>query len=74
MTPETAGFKWVDVKETNPYGEVLAINHQQTILVGTCSQEGDTWVCQDDCQRLEGVTHYVETNTLLTLHEQQFPL
>ena len=62
-------MKWIKLKIGNlPGGEVLAANFKactygyQEKLIGCLSINGDSIICENEHELLEGCTHYIDLN------------
>ena len=68
-------LSWINIKDKQPMGElqVLAIGHQDEMLIGCCYQQGDLFHCKAESAILENVSHWLNLGELRNLLHHQRP-
>ncbi len=52
-------MKWISIKDQQPEGEVLAIGYQHEMIIGYVSEDGSSWICENDNEVLGDVSHWM---------------
>lgn len=62
-------IEWISVLDRVPEGLVLAVNLEEKMKIGYCFKEGAYYSCEGEggCEKLVGVTHWIELKDLRTL-------
>lgn len=64
MLEQIESYLPVEITETLPSDEVIAINDCNEYLVGYIHKDETTYICSDENTQLEDVTHYIKLNKI----------
>jgi hypothetical protein len=75
MNQVASSINWVNIRDQQPMGEmqVLAIGHQDEMLIGLCYRQGDVFNCKAESVILENVSHWLNLGELRNLLRLQRP-
>ncbi|CAN5117338.1 hypothetical protein BH09BAC4_BH09BAC4_17570 [soil metagenome] len=75
MNQGASSINWINIKDQQPMGEiqVLAIGHQDEMLIGLCYRQGDGFNCKAESAILENVSHWLNLGELRSLLHLQRP-